>query len=197
MSVPYGKARRLAKSHLKDIFNTYFNTEVAAALAGDSWGASPSLPGLAGVEAIKRVFPDAEEAVPLNFGVYLYIVEDGPRTVTRTNSESVSIHKVTTYQDFSIVVLFEEHVAAVKEEDEFGATPDTDEVMVHRGDLYIEAISNVMFKHGIKQGFISDIEPVDDLPVTYPTDKFPILGSAAMRWRIHQITQAPNPICNP
>ena len=192
---PIGRARRLAKERLKDVLGTYLGAEITAAVADDDWTTPPTMPGLSGPEAIFLTHPDMPDKLPRNFGVYVYIYEDAPRVIERTNSTTGSTYKSTTTQDYKTVLLFQYELDGdVADED--GNTPEVDVVMRHRADLYIEAVCNAIYKHAATANQpIHQVELIDDMPITYLTDQYTALGAATLTWRVTQLVSIPTPTC--
>lgn len=191
--VSLGKSRRLAKEHLRDVFRDYFSTFITAAKAGSSLTPAPKML-VPSEESVYLTDMDQPDALPRNEHSFVYIFEDGPRTIDRTNSGGNSSIKKQTEQDFKILVVFRYSLEDGLVDPD-GVTPQPDEIMIHKCDLYLEAVVDMLYTHGRSPGAIHDIELIDDQQFPLYEDGFPILGVCAMTWRVTQMASVPQSIC--
>lgn len=183
MSVPIGRVRRLVKRKIKEVIRDRLATEITAALAADDWNTSPQCPAPSGASAICLVHPDHPDAMPKNYVVRVFVYEDGARQTGDYESGGPSGYSALSTQDYRVVVVFQYQPDSCEDED--GNTPDTDEVMRHRADLYLEAVVNAMFKYAPAAGSPCElVELVEDLEVTLEGENFQITGVGSSLWRV-------------
>lgn len=193
--IPIGSARRLAKEQLQSCLRTYLSAELVTSRALSTYTPDPPLPAPAS-DNIYLTDPEDPAKLDRNASVFLYVFESGPRVVDTTYSGGGSTLKKKTSQDFKIVMLFRYELSD-QCSDPDGIIPESDELLKHRGELYLDGLINTVFKRAKKSTAIHDAELIGDqqYPPLYK-DGMISMGMVVTTWRITQMCSAPDSICS-
>ncbi|NRA56926.1 MAG: hypothetical protein HRU13_02235 [Phycisphaerales bacterium] len=191
--VPVGQARRIAKERLRSVIRANLQAEIDAAAQASSLTPTPELAGPR-PSAVYITDPDQPDKLPRNDDVFVYIYEDGPRTIERSNSGGPLFFKGQTTQDM-LIALVHRYQLGPEYRDPDDVVPEADVQLRHMLDLYNAALINCVMRYAKSSDTIHEIELVTDEPIPIYDENLPAFGVVRLTIRITQMVSIPQPDC--
>lgn len=177
-------SRRIAMERIRTVIRQEIGTEITASIAATSLALECPAP--------TGVFVQSEvdfTTIARAHKVFVTIAPGESRRVEATASGGVDTYKMVTKIPFDVALAYQIRPQAPIL---VGGIPlEINELMLRRGEVYLSALINVIFKYACEGSAIHDLEFISDQPDLLQTDSGPVWGLAQLAFNVTQNVAVP------